>query len=108
MTIDPKNAMVVIIEDNPDNFFVASDLLRWKLGITSCVGWVSGRQFFKWLEANPTLKIDLILLDIQLPREDGYQVIKQIHDTVRLRLTRVVALTANNMPPDVARAREAG
>ena len=106
--IEPKNAMVVIIEDNADNFFIASELLRRQLGVTSCIGWVSGRQFFKWLESNPTLKIDVILLDIQLPHKDGYEVLKQIHDQPRLHSTTVVAVTANSMPHHVARAREAG
>jgi two-component system cell cycle response regulator DivK len=54
------------------------------------------------------MAVDLILLDIQLPHEDGYMVLEGIRAIPRLQQTSVVAVTANVLPQDVARAREAG
>lgn len=108
MTTEMLEAAIVVVEDNPDNLFIVTDILREDLRVRYVNSRASGRQFFKLIEGNPTLKLDLILLDIQIPYEDGYEVLKQIRATDRLRSTRVVAVTANVLPQDVVRARQAG
>ena len=108
MLIDSQQAQVVVVEDNADNLFITTDLLQAVLKVRYCNGRASGRQLFKLLESKPTLRLDLILLDIQIPREDGYAVLQQIRRHPRLQDTVVVAVTANVMPQDVERARAAG
>jgi len=108
MSIDPKTATVIVVEDNADNLFIVTDLLREDLRVKYCNGRASGRQFFKLLETNSQLKPDLILLDIQIPYEDGYVVLQQIRAMPTLRTTKVVAVTANVLPQDIERARQAG
>jgi len=51
---------------------------------------------------------DLVLMDLSLPRLDGWAATKQIKDTPELAKTPVVALTAHSSPEDRARAKEAG
>ena len=104
----PRDASVVIVEDNPDNLFVLEILLREDLRVKYYNGRASGRQFFKLLEANPRLHPDLVLLDIQLPYEDGFTVFKNMLHVPQLKNTQVIAVTANVMPQDVAKARELG
>src|ERR687884_2208451 len=101
-----SEAVVLIAEDNPDNMFIAIELLR-RAGVFYCNGRASGRQLFKVIETQ-NRTIHLILLDIQIPHEDGYAIVKQIRADPRLAETRVVAFTANVMPEDVQRARDAG
>jgi two-component system, cell cycle response regulator DivK len=108
MVTNVKQATVVVVEDNADNLFIVSDILREDVGVKYCNGRASGRQFFKLLESNPHLNIDLILLDIQIPGENGYEVLRQIRAMAHLRHITVVALTANVLPQDVQRAREGG
>jgi len=108
MSIDPKTATVIVVEDNADNLFIVTDLLREDLGVKYCNGRASGRQFFKLLETNRQLTPDLVLLDIQIPYEDGYVVLQQIRAMPTLRTTKVVAVTANVLPQDIERARQAG
>jgi two-component system, cell cycle response regulator DivK len=108
MSINPQQAQVLLVEDNADNLFIATDLLQEVLKVRYCNGRASGRQLFKLLESKPTLRPDLILLDIQIPHEDGYTVLQQIRRHPCLRDTLVVAVTANIMPQDVERARAAG
>jgi two-component system cell cycle response regulator DivK len=105
---DPHKAVVLLVEDNPDNLFIALELLRTKLRVKACYGKASGQQLFALLETLPGTPIDLILLDIQLPREDGYALLQRIRATPQIAQTLVVALTANVMADDVARARAAG
>jgi two-component system cell cycle response regulator DivK len=101
-----NQAVVLIAEDNPDNLFIAIELLR-RAGIQYCNGRASGRQLFKLLETWDR-PVHLILLDIQIPREDGYVILEQIRAAPELQATRVVAFTANVMADDVERARAAG
>jgi two-component system cell cycle response regulator DivK len=108
MPIDPSTAQVLVVEDNPDNLFIVMDLLKMEVGVRYCNARASGRQLFKLLESKPDLVVDLILLDIQIPHEDGYAIIARIRQTATLRATKVVAVTANVMPQDVERARKAG
>ena len=108
MPINPQQVQVVVVEDNADNLFITTDLLCSVLKVSYCNARASGRQLFKLLESNPMLQPNLILLDIQLPHEDGYTVFQQIRRHPRLQETVVVAVTANVMPQDVERARAAG
>jgi two-component system cell cycle response regulator DivK len=99
---------VLVVEDNADNLFILTDVLKADMKVGYVNARASGRQLFKLLDSNPTLKPDLILLDLQIPYEDGYTVLRQIRTRLMLRKTIVVAVTANVLPQDVERARRAG
>lgn len=103
--MQPEEAHVLVVEDNPDNLMVVTDLLRM-IGVKYVNSRASGRQGIKLAETMP--RVDLILLDIQLPHEDGYEVLKNIRAHPKLQDTLVVAVTANVLPQDEARARTAG
>ena len=103
--VAPDDAYVLVIEDNPDNLLVATDLLRL-VGVRYINARASGRQGIKLAETMP--RVDLILLDIQLPNEDGYVVLQNIRQHPKLRTTKVVAVTANVLPADEQHARAAG
>ncbi len=106
---------VFVIEDNADNLYITQRLLKNDVKVDFCNARASGSMFFQWFHRsdatrlNPQLKaLDLILLDIQIPREDGYTIIRQIRATPELAQTKVIAVTSNVMPDDVTRARDAG
>ena len=104
--IDPRAAAVLVVEDNPDNLMLVMDLLR-EIPVQYCNARASGRQLFKLLEQR-AMQVDLILLDIQIPGEDGYEVLRQIRATPALAGTKIVAVTANVMDSDLERTRAAG
>lgn len=108
MAIAACDATIVVVEDNADNLFIVLDILEGDLDATSVYGFDSGKQLFEMLDANDQMIPDLILLDIQMPFEDGYTVLQKIRARPHLAPTRVVAVTANVMPHDVERARQAG
>jgi two-component system cell cycle response regulator DivK len=101
----PADACVIVIEDDANNLMVATDLLQL-LGVKYVNARASGWQGLKLAASLP--RLDLILLDIQLPHEDGYAVLRQIRAHPQLRETKVVAVTANVLPQDEAKARSAG
>ena len=51
---------------------------------------------------------DLILLDISIPKLDGYEVTRRLKSQEEFRGTPIVALTAHAMKGDRAKALEAG
>ncbi|MEQ8801196.1 MAG: response regulator, partial [Haliea sp.] len=51
---------------------------------------------------------DLILLDINLPGLDGYQVLRILRTEERLQSVPIIALSANALPRDIDRGRQAG
>jgi CheY-like chemotaxis protein len=53
-------------------------------------------------------KPDLLLLDLNLPRVDGYQVLQEIRADVKLRLMPVVVLTTSSQEKDIVRSYELG
>lgn len=101
----PDEAYVLVIEDDLDNLLVATDLLQLA-GVKHINAQTTGWQGLKLAESLP--RIDLILLDIQLPHEDGYAILDHIRAHPKLKATKVVAVTANVLPQDEARARTAG
>ena len=101
----PEEAYVLVIEDDPNNLLVATDLLRM-IGVRYVNSRASGGQGVKLAET--LQRVDLILLDIQLPYEDGYAVLERLRANPKFKDTRIVAMTANVLPQDEARARSAG
>jgi len=57
------------------------------------------------LETEPP---DLVLLDVQMPGMDGYEVCRRIKSTIRGKLIPVVMITALNQTDDRVRALESG
>lgn len=106
MGVQPSDAYVLVIEDNPDNQQIITELLEMAgcQQITVCASGWQGLH-----AARETLpRVDLILLDIQLPAEDGFAVLQRIRETPRLQHVPVVAVTADTYLQNIAQARAAG
>ncbi|MFV5215899.1 ATP-binding protein [Azonexus caeni] len=95
---------VLYIEDNPANqrlmWDIFEDLGAWTLSCAADAG--SGLRQVK------VQRPDLILLDINLPGMDGYAVLRALRGDPATRGIPVVALSANAMPDDLKRGRQAG
>lgn len=95
-------ARILVVEDNPDNMKLFRAVLMMKgHEVTSLP---SGEGL---LEAIAERKPDLVLMDIQLPGRDGFELLAEIRASQFAKL-RVVALTAHAMSGDPEKAREAG
>jgi two-component system, cell cycle response regulator DivK len=103
-----QDAHIVVIEDNPNSLKLFQNLLIDHIEVKSYYAQASGEMFFRWLNNEASTIPHLILLDIQLPREDGYTILNRIRQRAELRNTRVVAVTANIMKRDLDQLRSAG
>lgn len=94
---------VLIIEDNEQNRYLLTFLLEQNgFRVVSAVDGASA------LELVPALMPDLILLDIQLPGMDGYEVAAALRAMAQVRDTPIVAVTSYAMVGDRERALSAG
>ena len=104
-SVQPKDATILVVEDNVQNFVLMTRLLAF-LGVKKCEWKASGWQVLEFAETLP--HIDLILMDIFLPEEDGYQVLERLRAHPRFRDTLIVAVTADVSRENMERARQAG
>jgi len=102
----PEEAYVLVIEDDRNNQQIIADLLQ-RAGVQHITVVTAGWQGLRAARTDMP-QVDLILLDIQLPAEDGYGVLQRIRESPRFRATRVVAVTANVHARAQAKARAAG
>jgi CheY-like chemotaxis protein len=51
---------------------------------------------------------DVVLIDMQLPDIDGYEVLARLRAEPRVARSAMIALSANGMSDDIARAKSAG
>jgi two-component system cell cycle response regulator DivK len=106
MTRELKDLRVLIVEDNARNYALLARLLSF-MGVRQTEWKRSGWQILEFArEAMP--QVDLILLDIHLPEEDGYEVLTRLREDNFFHSTRIVAVTADITSPNLSRARCAG
>jgi two-component system cell cycle response regulator DivK len=105
MGIQPKDATILVVEDNFQNFVLITRLLAY-LGVKKCEWKASGWQVLEFAESLPN--IDLVLMDIFLPEEDGYQILERLRAHPRFKDTLIVAVTADASIDNMEHAREAG
>ena len=106
--VELRHAQILIVEDNLYNFRLMARLLAMH-GIENCEWLVSGAQVAGPAGASDLPQgFDLVLLDIYLPREDGYQLLARLRRNPRFAGTPIAAVTADATPDNLRRAREAG
>ncbi|MBE2194818.1 MAG: response regulator [Anaerolinea sp.] len=103
--IEPADAHVLVVEDNMRNFVLVARMLAY-MGIQRCEWKTSGWQVAQFADTLP--RVDLILMDIHLPYEDGYQALQKVRASPRLRNTLVLAVTADASEDQLRRAKTAG
>jgi len=96
---------ILYVEDNPDNMLLVQRALE--------------SRGYKLLQAEDGLAgvalaesedVDLILLDINLPDIDGYEVARRIRSSAKSKLayTPIIAITANALKGDAEKALASG
>jgi len=100
----PKDATVLVVEDNVSNFVLIARMLGY-LGI-HCEWKTSGYEVVEYADTLP--RLDLILMDIRLPYEDGYGAQKKIRAAERFKSVPIVAVTAEASLEQMNKAKESG
>lgn len=99
------SSVILYIEDNPDNLTLVKRAIE-AIG-HKFIGVPNGKEGLKKAEEiNP----DLILLDINLPDIDGYEIARRLRSSgnEHLLYVPIIAITANALKGDAEKALEAG
>ena len=96
---------ILYIEDNPDNMMLVQRALEsrgYKL--------LKAMKGVEGVTAAEKEEVNLILLDINLPDIDGYEVARRLRasDKRELKTVPIIAVTANALKGDAEKALEAG
>lgn len=96
---------VLYIEDNPDNMTLVQRALEargYRL--------LKAKNGLEGVQVAETDDVDLILLDINLPDIDGYEVARRLRTSEKRSLTiiPIIAVTANALKGDAEKALNAG
>lgn len=96
---------ILYIEDNPDNMLLVQRALESR-GYTL----LQAKNGAIGVEIAEREDVDLILLDINLPDIDGYEVARRIRNSPKHKLVYVpiIAITANALKGDAEKALAAG
>ena len=102
---DGATRTVLYIEDNPVNVLLMEAMLARVPALRLITAPLPGLGLQLARDEQP----DLILLDIQLPGMDGYEVLRRLRASGGAGASvPVIAVSANAMPPDVERGIAAG
>lgn len=106
---------ILLVDDNEDDVFIMRTVFR-KVGISNpvqvltngeeAIQYLSGEGEFADRERFPLPAI--ILLDLNMPRVNGFEVLNWIRKQPGLKRLIVEVLTASSRPGDVERAFDAG
>ena len=96
-------ADILIVDDTPANLRLITEMLRERGFKTRPV--LSGKLALQAAKSSPP---DLVLLDINMPELDGYEVCEQLKTDARMREVPVIFLSARDETLDKVRAFRSG
>jgi PAS domain S-box-containing protein len=101
-----RGVRVLLVEDNLVNQIVAAELLR-HLGMEVTVV-ADGRDALEEASRAGPGHFDVVLMDLHMPRMDGFEATRRIHALPHGAQLPVIAMSAAVMPEDLAEAQAAG
>ncbi len=100
-----KTAEILLVEDNPADVRLTMEVMRESKMRNHVTAVGDGEEALEYLQrrgrhAN-AIRPDLILLDLNLPRKDGREVLQEIKAIEELRRIPVVVLTTSKAEEDI-------
>lgn len=107
-----KPLEVLLIEDDEDDVRLTREALKDSKVIVSMEVAVDGEEALRRLRRQGSFadaaRPDLILLDLNLPRVSGREVIKELKQDPELKLIPVVVLTTSEADSDIVKCYDLG
>ena len=107
--------LILMAEDDPEDAMLARDALHEAKLINPLVEVEDGQQLMDYLHRDgvfappyPAVRPGLILLDLNMPKKDGKEVLAEIRSDPTLREIPVVVLTTSKADEDVLRSYSLG
>lgn len=108
---DGEAPRILVAEDNQaDVYLIRAALKEHGIALPLKVA-VDGAEVLRVISECETLtenRLELIILDLNLPRHDGIEILERLHATRKLAAVPVVVLTSSDSPNDRTAARQLG
>lgn len=103
-----KDGSILLVEDDPGHALLIEKNLR-RAGLPyPIVKFEDGRKAVDYLFGEAGARTVLVLLDLNLPVLDGYQVLKIVKSDERTKLLPVIMLTTTDNPQEIEKCYELG
>ncbi|TQV70070.1 response regulator [Denitrobaculum tricleocarpae] len=106
--MDTTPIEILLVEDNPGDVRLTQEALASAKILTKMNSVLDGETALRFLhregEFNDSPRPDLIILDLNLPRVSGHEVLASIKEHEHLRRIPVVVLTSSEAEEDIVRS----
>ncbi len=106
--MSPLPINILLIEDNEGDIVLTTEALSEAKIANKLEVLRDGDEAIKYLNAiaeeNPNQLPDLILLDINLPKKNGHEVLHQVKEDIRIKHIPIIILTTSSSDIDVLHA----
>ena len=111
--MQPKDVRILLVEDNPDDVELTLRAFRKRNLANEIVVARDGEEalaiLFQGGKESPQHRVvDLILLDLKLPKVDGLEVLRQVKSNLETQPIPVVVLTSSKEENDLAESYRLG
>jgi CheY-like chemotaxis protein len=110
--LNPEKMKVLVVEDNPDDVTIIKRAMRKSEVKCELYFARDGEEALDFLhregEFEDVPRPDLILLDLNLPKINGLEVLAKVKEDERLRRIPVIVLTISEREEDMVKAYDSG
>jgi two-component system, chemotaxis family, response regulator Rcp1 len=99
---------ILLAEDNPADVYLIREALKEHEVECTVRTAADGKEVLALLSAGGAWNPDLIILDLNLPRHDGIEILQKLRSTEGIAGVPVVVLTSSDSPRDRQAANELG
>lgn len=102
-----KSLKILLVEDSPSDVRLIREALKETpvpVQITVARDGVEATEYLKQVEAGTANRPDLMLLDLNLPRKNGREVLAEVKGSPTLKQIPVLVMTSSKSDDDVAEA----
>jgi CheY-like chemotaxis protein len=112
----PREAVTILIaDDDPEDRMLIQVALK-KAKLATDIRWVeNGEELLDYLyqreryaEPNDAPRPDLVLLDLNMPRKNGFEALKEIKASPALRTIPIIILTTTQADTEIYRSYDLG
>lgn len=108
---EPGHARILLVEDNPADVFLVREALAWndiKSQLFVIRDGDEAIRLVQEIENTQSPCPDLVVLDVNLPRKSGFDVLRRVRASVKCGVAPVAILTSSEAPTDRAEAARLG
>lgn len=103
---------ILLVEDNEDDIVIIQEVFA-DMELTAIIHTVrDGEEALAYLRREGKYKVarvpDVVLLDINMPKKNGFEVLEEMKKDPRLQSLPVIMLTTSHREEDVVRSYEKG